>query len=68
MKSMLVGGVHERRLLKRLFTEYSSLERPARNESETVDVTMKFFLLRVIDFVSEIKLRLCLIVSFSKYE
>ncbi len=67
---MLVGGPHERRLLKHLFTEqeHNKFERPAQNDSETVSVDIKFTLLQIIDFVSEIKIRLCLILSFFKYE
>jgi hypothetical protein len=67
---MLVGGPHERRLLKYLFTEQQNnpLERPARNDSDTVSVSLGLTLIQIIDFVSEIKIRLCLILSFIEYE
>ena len=55
---MLVGGPHERRLLKHLFTEqkHNKLERPAKNDSESVSVDIKLCLLQIIDFVSEIQI------------
>ena len=61
---MLVGSPHERRLLKHLFIEqeYNKLERPAQNDSESVTVDMQFALLQIVDFVSEIKIRLCFIL------
>jgi len=67
---MLVGGPHERRLLKYLFTEqqHNPLERPARNDSDTVSVSLGVTLTQIIDVVSEIKIRLFLILSFIEYK
>ncbi|CAF3057603.1 unnamed protein product, partial [Rotaria sp. Silwood2] len=49
---MLVGGSHQRRLLKDLFTEeqHNKLERPVQNDSEALSVDLKFSLMQIVDF------------------
>ncbi len=51
---MLVGGSHQRRLLKHLFIEqeYNKLERPVKNESDPVSVEIGLSLLQILDVVS----------------
>ena len=63
---ILVGGPHERRLLKYLFVEkeYNKLERPAQDDSKTVSVDVKFGLIKIIDFVSDSEIRFRLILPF----
>ncbi len=55
----IVGGVHQRRLLKYLFEDnkYDPTERPVLNDSSTLAVSMSLALQQIIDFV-----------SFSKFE
>jgi hypothetical protein len=50
----IVGGEHQRRLLKYLLDEnkHNPLERPVYNDSHTLTVTMNFALQQIIDFVS----------------
>ena len=52
---MLVGGPHERRLLKHLFIDrqHNPFERPAQNDSETLPVHIHFSLIKIIDCVTE---------------
>ena len=51
----LVGGSHERRLLKYLLqdSDYNQLERPVRNDSDSVSVVMNLALQQIIDFVNK---------------
>jgi hypothetical protein len=58
---VLVGGPHERRLLKYLFIEqqHDPLERPAQNDSETVPVHIQFSLIKLMGCVSDIELSYC---------
>lgn len=50
----LVGGPDQRRLLHYLFEEnkYDPLERPVRNDSDTLPVVMSLAIQQIIDFVS----------------
>lgn len=59
-----VGGPDQRRLLRFLMNEkqHDSLERPVKNDSETIPVKMNLALQQIINFVSKIK-----IISFSDY-
>ncbi len=67
---MLVEGPHERRLLKQLFVEqqHNPLERPVTNDSEALTVDVNFSLLKIIDYVSEIKSGFHLILLFIQYK
>jgi hypothetical protein len=58
-----VGGPYQRRLLKDLLVEgiYDPLERPVKNDSQTLIVNINFALQQIIDFVGEIKTSLCCI-------
>lgn len=49
------AGADQRRLLKYLFEEnkHDPLERPVKNDSETLTVTMSLALQQIIDFVSK---------------
>lgn len=53
-KLILVGGTDQRRLLHHLFEEnkYDSLERPVKNDSDTLPVVMSLAIQQIIDFVS----------------
>jgi len=55
----LVGGSHERRLLKYLLqdSDYNQLERPVRNDSDSVSVVMNLALQQIIDFVNKFNLK-----------
>jgi hypothetical protein len=50
----IVGGADQRRLLHDLFEEkkYDPRERPVKNDSHTLPVTMSLALQQIIDFVS----------------
>ena len=50
----LVGGADQRRLLQYLFEEskYDPLERPVKNDSDTLTITMNLAIQQIIDFVS----------------
>lgn len=52
-----MGGVHQRRLLKYLLVDnqHDPLERPVRNDSDTLPVSMNLALQQIIDFVSKIE-------------
>jgi hypothetical protein len=52
----IVGGAHQRRLLKHLLDEnqHNPLERPVYNDSHSLTVTMNLALQQIIDFVSVI--------------
>ena len=53
-----VGGPDQRRLLSFLMNEkqHDPLERPVKNDSETIPVTMNLALQQIINFVSKIKI------------
>lgn len=50
----IVGGADQRRLLQFLFEEskYDPLERPVRNDTSTLPVSMNLAIQQIIDFVS----------------
>jgi len=50
----IVGGEHQRRLLKYLLDEnnHNPLERPVYNDTHSLTVTMNLALQQIIDFVS----------------
>lgn len=52
-----MGGSHQQRLLRYLLNDkhHNSLERPVRNDSDTLPVSMNIALQQVVDFVSSIK-------------
>ena len=52
-----MGGADQRRLLKYLLVEsgHDPLERPVRNDSGTLPVSMNLALQQIIDFVSKIQ-------------
>lgn len=50
----IVGGSHQRRLLKYLLEEqnYNPLERPVFNDSHTLEVAMNLSIQQIMDYVS----------------
>ena len=56
------SGIHEKRLLKYLFdpnqpAAHNPMERPIANDSQTLNVSVKFFLNQVMDVVSQLFVR-----------
>lgn len=62
----LVGGPDQRRLLNYLFEEnkYDPLERPVRNDSDTLPVVMSLAIQQIIDFVSRFHWQLSIFYSY----
>jgi hypothetical protein len=48
----LKGGVHQKRLLKKLFINYDSAERPVEKDTESLNVTLALSLQQIVDVVS----------------
>ena len=59
----IVASIHQRRLLERLFKEHNPVERPVRNENETLLVTVSLSLQQIIDVV----IRFVCLVTIHRY-
>ncbi len=44
-------SVHQQRLLKKLFSDYDPVERPVKNENDTLEVQVALSVQRLVDLV-----------------